>query len=182
VGKKVRDKLSKSDKNKIGKTACPICGRKSKGYNSAVAHLANGHFIIDRHERHKIMIDAVDMKAVRKEGNRLIRSDKFYRTKEWREVRYRAIVQYGRKCMACGRTPEHGIIIHVDHIKPKIKHPELALDINNLQILCDDCNLGKGYKDSTDWRSVQLNEELDREYKSAAPRSGTQKTPQTNKV
>ena len=33
--------------------------------------------------------------------------------------------------------------IHVDHIKPKSKHWDLRLDINNLQVLCEDCNFGK---------------------------------------
>ncbi|MFC6439812.1 HNH endonuclease [Bowmanella sp. JS7-9] len=34
-------------------------------------------------------------------------------------------------------------MLHVDHVKPRAKFPELALDINNLQILCETCNLGK---------------------------------------
>lgn len=73
----------------------------------------------------------------------------FYRTRAWRVLRYRAIKKYGNRCMCCGRIADP---IHVDHIKPRSKYPELALDINNLQILDDDCNLGKGAWDSTDWR------------------------------
>lgn len=42
--------------------------------------------------------------------------------------------------------------MHVDHIKPVCTHPELCLDPENLQVLCDDCNLGKGSSDCTDWR------------------------------
>jgi len=38
----------------------------------------------------------------------------------------------------------------VDHVKPRA-NPELELDIDNLQILCRDCNLVKGVKNSIDW-------------------------------
>lgn len=77
----------------------------------------------------------------------------FYGSREWRAVRYQAIVKYDGCCLACGRSyKKHGIIIHVDHVKPRSLHPELELDIDNLQILCEDCNLGKSNKDDTDWR------------------------------
>ncbi|MFK8185415.1 MAG: HNH endonuclease [Phormidesmis sp.] len=36
---------------------------------------------------------------------------------------------------------------HIDHIKPISRYPNLALDPDNLQILCADCNLTKGCKD-----------------------------------
>jgi 5-methylcytosine-specific restriction endonuclease McrA len=55
--------------------------------------------------------------------------------------------------MLCGRSKrKHGVVIHVDHIKPKSKYPELALEYNNLQLLCEDCNLGKSNKYETDYR------------------------------
>lgn len=80
-------------------------------------------------------------------------NDEFYSSREWRELRVRVLEKYECKCMMCGRSPKlHGIVIHVDHIKPRSKYPELALTFENLQILCDDCNLGKSNKFSTDWR------------------------------
>lgn len=76
----------------------------------------------------------------------------FYELRQWRNLRYDVLKERGARCECCGRTAQHGIIIHVDHIKPKSRFPHLALDINNLQVLCADCNLGKGARDDTDWR------------------------------
>lgn len=77
----------------------------------------------------------------------------FYESVEWRALRYRILEKHSGECMLCGRSKrKHGVVIHVDHIKPKSKYPELALEYNNLQILCEDCNLGKSNKYETDWR------------------------------
>lgn len=78
-------------------------------------------------------------------------SDAFYESEQWRDLRYRALVHHGGKCQACGATG-HEKVLHVDHIKPRSKFPELALKLSNLQVLCVDCNLGKSNRDSTDWR------------------------------
>lgn len=74
----------------------------------------------------------------------------FYTTQEWRELRYEALKKCGRKCQSCGRTPPY-VILHVDHIKPKSLYPELCLTLENLQIMCEDCNLGKGASDQINW-------------------------------
>ena len=58
--------------------------------------------------------------------------------------------------MCCGRTPDDGFVMNVDHIKPRKHFPELALDINNTQVLCNICNHGKGNWDDTDWREPRL--------------------------
>jgi 5-methylcytosine-specific restriction endonuclease McrA len=44
------------------------------------------------------------------------------------------------------------VVLHVDHIVPRYKAPHRSLDIENLQVLCRDCNIGKGAWDQTDWR------------------------------
>lgn len=67
----------------------------------------------------------------------------FYRTKAWRDVRYKVLSESDKRCQLCGTSPEQGSTMHVDHIKPRSLYPDLALEENNLQILCEDCNIGK---------------------------------------
>lgn len=76
----------------------------------------------------------------------------FYVSIEWRNLRYMALKLLGARCQCCGASAKDGVRIHVDHIKPRSTHPHLALCLSNVQILCDDCNFGKGNWDSTDWR------------------------------
>jgi HNH endonuclease len=76
----------------------------------------------------------------------------FYKTREWKKLRYTAIEKHGRTCACCGA---HGGMIHVDHIKPRSKWPELELVLDNLQVLCEDCNIGKGADFHTDWRKPE---------------------------
>ncbi len=78
-------------------------------------------------------------------------TEDFYKTSEWRELRYKTLRKFGFSCMACGRKPPT-VVLHVDHIKPRIKFPELQLDKDNLQVLCEDCNLGKRHVFQDDLR------------------------------
>jgi len=83
-----------------------------------------------------------------------VTKQEFLESYAWRKLRIQVIEAYGRRCMCCGNTPEHGAIIHVDHIKPRKKYPELALDFDNLQVLCHECNHGKGNWLEKDWRKT----------------------------
>lgn len=74
----------------------------------------------------------------------------------WRRLRMIALKYYGTKCMCCGATPENGAEVNVDHIKPRKIFPQLALSLDNLQVLCHDCNHGKGNWDMTDWRPAKF--------------------------
>ena len=76
----------------------------------------------------------------------------FYSSGKWKILRHQALVKYGSRCSCCGITPEQGATMHVDHIKPRSKYPELALDIQNLQILCEACNVGKSNLCEVQWR------------------------------
>lgn len=75
----------------------------------------------------------------------------FYQSWEWKKLRFETIKRYGPVCMCCGS--DHYIV--VDHIKPRTKYPDLALDPENLQILCNDCNMGKSNDDETDFRPTE---------------------------
>jgi 5-methylcytosine-specific restriction endonuclease McrA len=80
-------------------------------------------------------------------------SDEFLKSYEWRRLRMVVLKKYGRRCQCCGASGSDGVtVIHVDHIKPRRQFPELALDVTNLQVLCEACNHGKGNWDETDWR------------------------------
>ena len=78
--------------------------------------------------------------------------ESFYTSDEWIHVRYEAIKQSRGYCEACGMGKRDGAKLHVDHIKPRSKFPELELEVTNLQVLCQLCNKGKSNTDMTDWR------------------------------
>ena len=80
------------------------------------------------------------------------RSKSFLQTLEWKKLRKEVIEKYGRQCMKCKSTPKNPKNTHVDHIKCRKHFPELALDFNNLQVLCCKCNKFKGNKHSEDYR------------------------------
>ena len=82
-------------------------------------------------------------------------ADSFYRSYQWRRLRVDVLEanrqRYGLlACECCGMVDVGSF--HVDHIYPRSTHPELALDPANLQVLCDDCNIGKGTTYTTNWR------------------------------
>jgi len=80
----------------------------------------------------------------------------FYSTWEWKKIRYETMKRFEHRCQCCGWQPSdtpYGRLV-VDHIKPRSKHPELALDINNLQVLCNDCNMGKSNIYEDDFRVI----------------------------
>lgn len=78
--------------------------------------------------------------------------DAFLRSFEWRALRMMALKKHGARCQCCGASPATGATMNVDHIKPRNAFPGLALQLDNLQVLCQECNHGKGNWDSTDWR------------------------------
>jgi len=75
--------------------------------------------------------------------------DAFYQSPPWKRLRYQVILKHGRECMCCGGYSKRA---NVDHIEPLRTHWHLRLKPSNLQVLCPDCNIGKGSWDRTDWR------------------------------
>jgi 5-methylcytosine-specific restriction endonuclease McrA len=84
----------------------------------------------------------------------------FYDSKPWLKMRIKVFAAYGRKCMKCDRVDGE---MHIDHIKPRSKFPELSLTFENLQVLCRDCNLEKMHYHSTDYREDSTARDLDLE-------------------
>lgn len=76
----------------------------------------------------------------------------FYQSEQWRRLRYAAIVSSQGRCLACGASAASGAELKVDHIIPISKAPHLKAEPGNLQVLCNECNHGKGAWDQTDWR------------------------------
>lgn len=89
--------------------------------------------------------------------------NRFYQSYDWRQIRYIAIKKSKGRCMACNRAD---LPLHVDHIQSLRKHWSRRLDITNLQVLCEECNHGKGNWDETDWRDKEGSNLVDdlREY------------------
>ncbi len=108
---------------------------------------------IDYLDRHKgVMLEVISANKHKLPKRTKRAKSEFLESYEWRRLRMEALIKYGPRCMCCGATPNMGAVMHVDHIKPRLTHPELALELDNLQILCHECNHGKGNWDSTDWR------------------------------
>lgn len=100
-----------------------------------------------------------EMRAMKKAEKQRVRGlhpeqDAFLLTYEWRRARTAVLKRDGARCACCGATPAHGVKMHVDHIKPRKFFPNLALTLDNLQVLCEECNHGKGNWDMTDWRAI----------------------------
>lgn len=97
-------------------------------------------------------------KAAKLYGPTPAEKDEFYKSWEWRTLRMEVIKQHGRNCQCCGAAPGdldmsgRAVRIVVDHIKPISKFWGMRLDRSNLQVLCDECNQGKGNWDETDFR------------------------------
>ena len=58
-------------------------------------------------------------------------------------VRFQVLQRDHFRCVACGKSPatETGVKLHVDHVVPWSRGGDSSID--NLQTLCETCNLGK---------------------------------------
>jgi hypothetical protein len=122
--------------------ACTSC----KTIRECAAHLNPKAFaIVDRKPK---------AKAQPKQKPDKIRS--FYKSVEWKRLRYDVLAANDGRCELCGAGKHHGATLSVDHIKPLRLHWDRRLDRSNLQVLCGSCNQGKGNRDDTDWREPSL--------------------------
>jgi len=68
------------------------------------------------------------------------RLHRFYNSKRWKLIKEQVYKTHAHLCPVCGSEEN----LRVDHIKPIRHYPALIDDMNNLQILCNECNLEKG--------------------------------------
>ena len=66
------------------------------------------------------------------------------RSKMSDSLRYGVLKRDNNRCRICGASAQEGAKLHVDHIIPVSKGGKTSMD--NLQTLCDRCNLGKSNK------------------------------------
>ena len=80
--------------------------------------------------------------------------DKFEETKKQErkimndDIRYNVLKRDNYSCQICGATAKDGAKLHVDHIIPVSKGGKTVM--NNLQTLCERCNIGKSNKTEND--------------------------------
>lgn len=156
-------------KGKFRNEECIFCGEKSEflaelGYCKCKENKIKQKFLkkfkrppaSDLEKFHKFAkasyggLRGVKMQSVkkrRKKKNKIScfygeRKKDFFKSKEWLEMRFFILHRDGYKCNACGRGAGDAIL-QVDHIIPISKRPDLALDANNLRVLCKDCNIGR---------------------------------------
>lgn len=86
-----------------------------------------------------------ELQKIRESQNTEYWRRKHERSQMTDKLRYSILKRDGFRCKICGRTAEDGVKLHVDHIKPVSKGGETVPE--NLQTLCDACNLGK----SNEW-------------------------------
>lgn len=67
-------------------------------------------------------------------------------------LRYEVLRDSGGHCCLCGRGPRQGVALEVDHIIPRSIRPDLSRQKENLQVLCERCNAGKGNRCTQDLR------------------------------
>lgn len=71
---------------------------------------------------------------------KFILSEDFYNSTDWKLIRCQAMKTHKNECSICGSMQN----LAVDHVLPRSKYPELALELSNTQILCIKCNSSKG--------------------------------------
>lgn len=75
-----------------------------------------------------------------KELIRLDNINKFYKCKEWRALRLKALDRDKNECQQCKERGYFGHAECVHHIKEVKDYPELALELYNLKCLCNKCH------------------------------------------
>lgn len=89
-------------------------------------------------------LEAKTIKLARIRQRSIEEQQRFYNSPEWKNVRAQVVSERPRICESCGRRIRSARDLTVDHIMPRSKFPDLALEKSNLQVLCRRCNSAKG--------------------------------------
>lgn len=69
--------------------------------------------------------------------------NRFYASAAWRKLRAAFLAEHPL-CADCERRGRTTAAAHVHHVKPRKERPDLALDSDNLESLCQPCHNAKG--------------------------------------
>jgi len=141
-------------KTALPENLCKIIGYPAQGHADAVRFIiafSQSRVVYQAWQKRKRI-----NRALRAQNLGSLPSDEFFASLAWKKLRYAVLQKAGARCQCCGVSAASGPQLHVDHIKPRSKYPELALEESNLQVLCADCNIGKSNLDETDWRKPSL--------------------------
>jgi len=119
----------------------------------------------DNIARHKLKVEKDQLKSAERKISKIkkkyrVSSESFYLSIEWVLLTKKIRKIFENNCMKCGR----GGKTHIDHIFPRSLYPDLELDIHNLQILCEKCNIEKSNKNTVDYRTMEHKQKLSAKY------------------
>ena len=138
----------------VSKSAKRRRRQQARGQLESLAAEGNQAVIeyLKRHPEPAVQQPAIKSPITKKRRKKRRYPNDFYSTEEWKQLRYAALVASDGRCQCCSASAKDGAVLRVDHIIPISKAPHLKADPANFQILCNDCNWGKGSWDFTDWR------------------------------
>lgn len=113
-----------------------------------VYYRSNSGNVNDSRKRKYVFKDLAIIYNDWKNGNKFEETKKQERKIMNDDIRYNVLKRDNYSCQICGATAKDGAKLHVDHIIPVSKGGKTVM--NNLQTLCERCNIGKSDKTEND--------------------------------
>ena len=114
-----------------------------------VYYRSNSGNVNDSRKRKYVFKDLAIIYNDWKNGNKFEETKKQERKIMNDDIRYNVLKRDNYSCQICGATAKDGAKLHVDHIIPVSKGGKTVM--NNLQTLCERCNIGKSDKTENDY-------------------------------
>jgi len=102
--------------------------------------------LAEERSKRKPHVDKLIIELAQKRKEELEEARRFYQSAEWRLLRTKIIKSHQNVCRICRKKLTEKGDVTIDHVLPRSKFPESALDIANLQVLCRSCNSSKSNK------------------------------------